>query len=163
MNDVKSPRADETKFEGCRTIDSLVTAGARRMIVAATEAEVLAFIESHSSSRDEEGHRAAVRNGYLPARSVSKGAGSIATKAPRARDLRRIGQSQRKSRQRLQTRQNHREGDDDAMFKSNLSNYSPENNSEMEFAPKMTPTSSRTRMQPLEVSPKKLFQVIAAA
>lgn len=39
-----------------------------------------------STSKDEEGRCQAIRNGYLPERSIQSGIGDIAVKAPRVRD-----------------------------------------------------------------------------
>ena len=44
-------------------IDQIVREGARRMLAAALQAEVDAYIEQFSGQRDEYGHRLVVRNG----------------------------------------------------------------------------------------------------
>ena len=49
----------ETTYpETSQTLDKLVRAGARRMLIAALEAEVEAYIEQHDHLRDENGSRA---------------------------------------------------------------------------------------------------------
>ena len=60
--------------------------GARQMLAAAVEAEVLAFLARHKSLSDERGRRRVVRNGYLPKRTIQTGLGDIEVKAPRVRD-----------------------------------------------------------------------------
>ena len=48
---------------GGSLIDEIVRDGARRMLAAALEAEVAAYIEAHADQLDEHGHRLVVRNG----------------------------------------------------------------------------------------------------
>ena len=45
-------------------LDEIVREGARRMLAAALEAEVAAFIEAHADERDDDGRRLVVRNGH---------------------------------------------------------------------------------------------------
>ena len=63
--------------------------GARRMLAMAIEAEVEEFVKNHKDLKDEEGHRAIVRNGYLPERNLLTGLGKIPVSAPRVRDRRK--------------------------------------------------------------------------
>lgn len=49
-------------------LQEVLREGARKMLAAAIEAEVSAFIERCGSLRTEEGKAAVVRNGYLPER-----------------------------------------------------------------------------------------------
>jgi hypothetical protein len=51
------------------TLDELVAEGARRMLAAALEAEVDAYVALLAAERDEEGMRLVVRNGHAVARS----------------------------------------------------------------------------------------------
>jgi transposase-like protein len=74
--------------EQSTTLDELVAEGARRMLAAALEAEVDAYVTSLSDERDEEGHRLVVRNGHAVARSLVTGAGPIEVRAPRVDDRR---------------------------------------------------------------------------
>jgi putative transposase len=69
--------------EQSTTLDELVAEGARRMLAAALEAEVDAYVTALSDDRDEEGHRLVVRNGHAVARSLVTGAGPIEVRAPR--------------------------------------------------------------------------------
>lgn len=78
--------AQEAKQEAGSALDRLVCEGARRMLQAALEAEVDAFLEQHESRRDESGRRLVVRNGHLPKRAVLTGAGPLEVAQPRVRD-----------------------------------------------------------------------------
>lgn len=60
--------------------------GARQMLAAAVDAEVLAFLAQHESLSDAHGRQRVVRNGYLPKRTIQTGLGDIAVQAPRVRD-----------------------------------------------------------------------------
>ncbi len=64
--------------EARSALDEIVREGARRMLQAAIEEEVAAYIEVHENLRDEHGHRLVVRNGHMPEREVLTGAGRIA-------------------------------------------------------------------------------------
>ena len=70
------------------TLDELVAEGARRMLAAALEAEVDAYVSSFAEERDDQGHRLVVRNGHAVARSLVTGAGPIEVRAPRVDDRR---------------------------------------------------------------------------
>ena len=79
------------------TLDELAREGARRMLVAALEAEVAAYLEEHQQERDELGYRLVVRNGKAQARKLTLGAGTVELQAPRIDDRRvdPAGQRQR--------------------------------------------------------------------
>ena len=70
------------------TLDELVAEGARRMLAAALEAEVDAYVTSFADERDDQGHRLVVRNGHANSRSLVTGAGPIEVQAPRVDDRR---------------------------------------------------------------------------
>ena len=70
------------------TLDELVAEGARRMLAAALEAEVDAYVTALATERDDQGHRLVVRNGHAVARSLVTGAGPIEVLAPRVNDRR---------------------------------------------------------------------------
>jgi transposase-like protein len=70
------------------TLDELVAEGARRMLAAALEAEVDAYVDSFTGEVDDQGHRLVVRNGHAVARSIVTGAGPIEVQAPRVDDRR---------------------------------------------------------------------------
>ena len=69
-------------------LDEIVREGARRMLAAALQAEVDAYIDAHTDDRDERGRRLVVRNGTPEPRSITTGAGSIEIEAPRVNDRR---------------------------------------------------------------------------
>jgi putative transposase len=60
--------------------------GAQRMLAAAIEAEVGAFLERFRSEKTSDGRQRMVRNGHLPRRSLQTGVGAVAVKVPRVRD-----------------------------------------------------------------------------
>jgi putative transposase len=74
--------------ELARSLDDLAREGARRMLAAALEAEVAAYIERHRDERDEDGHARVVRNGKARPRQVTVGSGTIEIAAPRVNDRR---------------------------------------------------------------------------
>jgi transposase-like protein len=69
-------------------LDQLVREGARRMLAAALEAEVDAYLAVHAAERDERGRRLVVRNGHAREREVTTAAGAIPVRAPRVDDRR---------------------------------------------------------------------------
>ncbi|MGW9031101.1 IS256 family transposase [Streptomyces sp. NPDC055722] len=79
--------ADGTTETGS-LIDDIVREGARRMLAAALEAEVNAYIAELADQRDEHGRRLVVRNGYHQPRKVTTAAGAVEVKAPRVNDKR---------------------------------------------------------------------------
>jgi transposase-like protein len=69
-------------------IDQIVREGARRMLAAALQAEVNAYIEQFADLRDENGRRLVVRNGTAETRTVLTSAGAVEVTAPRVNDKR---------------------------------------------------------------------------
>ena len=69
-------------------LDQLVREGARRMLAAALEAEVDAYLAAHAAERDEHGRRLVVRNGHARERRVTTAAGAVPVRAPRVDDRR---------------------------------------------------------------------------
>jgi len=69
-------------------IDEIVREGARRMLAAALQAEVAAYIAAHAEEVDEQGRRLVVRNGYAEPRRVLTSAGAVEVKTPRVNDKR---------------------------------------------------------------------------
>jgi transposase-like protein len=74
--------------DGGSLIDEIVREGARRMLAAALEAEVAAYIAAHVGEVDEQGRRLVVRNGHAVAREVLTSAGAVTVQAPRVNDKR---------------------------------------------------------------------------
>jgi len=56
------------------------------MLQAAIETEVQDFLGHHSDRVDPDGRRQVVRNGYLPSRELTTGAGRLEVRQPRVRD-----------------------------------------------------------------------------
>jgi transposase-like protein len=69
-------------------LDELAREGARRMLAAALEAEVDAYLAAYATERDEGGRRLVVRNGHARRREVATVAGTIPVRAPRVDDRR---------------------------------------------------------------------------
>jgi transposase-like protein len=83
---------------GGSLIDEIVREGARRMLAAALEAEVAAYIAAHVDELDERGRRLVVRNGHAEPRQVLTSSGAVEVVAPRVNDKRvdeAIGERQR--------------------------------------------------------------------
>ncbi|MBW5249664.1 IS256 family transposase [Streptomyces poriferorum] len=79
---------DGTTAKGPSLIDEIVREGARRMLAAALEAEVNAYIAEFAGERDGNGRRLVVRNGFHQPRQVTTAAGVVEVKAPRVNDKR---------------------------------------------------------------------------
>jgi hypothetical protein len=69
-------------------LDELVREGARRMLAAALEVEVDAYLAAHAAERDARGQRLVVRNGHARQREVLTAAGGVQVRAPRVDDRR---------------------------------------------------------------------------
>jgi putative transposase len=69
-------------------LDEIVREGARRMLAAALEDEVAAYIAAHAAELGEDGRRLVVRNGHARPREVTTVAGAVAVRAPRVNDKR---------------------------------------------------------------------------
>jgi putative transposase len=80
--------AAQDEVDGRSVLDEIAREGARRMLVAALETEVAAYLEAHRDERDDDGHALVVRNGKGRTRKVTVGSGTIAVSAPRVNDRR---------------------------------------------------------------------------
>jgi putative transposase len=69
-------------------LDEVVREGARRMLAAALEAEVEAYLAAFADQVDERGRRLVVRNGHARPRPVTTAAGAVEVVAPRVNDKR---------------------------------------------------------------------------
>ena len=85
---VVGDEAVEDGVDGRSLLDEIAHEGARRMLVAALETEVAAYLEAHRDERDEDGHALVVRNGKGRTRKVTVGTGTIPVSAPRVNDRR---------------------------------------------------------------------------
>ncbi|MER5545396.1 IS256 family transposase [Streptomyces sp. NPDC002589] len=79
---------DGATQSGGALLDEIVREGARRMLAAALEAEVNAYIAELADERDGKGRRLVVRNGYHQPREVTTAAGVVEVKALRVNDKR---------------------------------------------------------------------------
>ena len=68
--------------DGRSLLDEIAREGARRMLVAALETEVTAYLEAHREERDAEGHALVVRNGKGRTRQETVGVGTISVETP---------------------------------------------------------------------------------
>jgi transposase-like protein len=82
------PAAAPAGLVGGSLIDEIVRDGARRMLAAALEAEVAAYIAAQADQIDERGRRLVVRNGHARPREVLTSAGAVEVVAPRVNDKR---------------------------------------------------------------------------
>jgi transposase-like protein len=80
--------ASDADPTGGSLIDEIVRDGARRMLAAALEAEVAAYLAAHADQLDEQGRRLVVRNGHAKPRQVLTSAGAVPVAAPRVNDKR---------------------------------------------------------------------------
>ena len=83
----EEPTPAETTSGGS-LIDEIVCDGARRMLAAALEAEVAAYVAAHADQLDENGRRLVVRNGRAQSRQVLTSSGAVEVCAPRVNDKR---------------------------------------------------------------------------
>ncbi len=67
-------------------LSDLVRQGARQIIAQAVEAELSEFLGQYQGLKDDTGRQAVVRNGYLPARTITTGIGEVAVQVPKVRD-----------------------------------------------------------------------------
>ncbi|GLL07239.1 IS256 family transposase [Dactylosporangium matsuzakiense] len=79
---------DGQRREDVSLLDDIVPEGARRMLAAALEAEVDAYLAELAHKRDERDRRLVVRNGHAQPRQVMTSAGAIEVVAPRVNDKR---------------------------------------------------------------------------
>ena len=74
MLKVVGSEAVQDEVDGRSLLDEIAREGARRMLVAALETEVAAYLEAHGDERDDEGHALVVRNGKGRTRKITFGA-----------------------------------------------------------------------------------------
>jgi len=79
---------EQARAELTSGLDELFREGARRMLAAALEAEVEAYIATHAGLVDDRGHRLVVRNGHAPTRTLATGVGQVEVVRPRVDDRR---------------------------------------------------------------------------
>ena len=69
-------------------LDDICRESARRLLAAALEAEVEAYVAQFAGELDDQGHRLVVRNGHAVPRVVTTAAGVVEVQAPRGDDRR---------------------------------------------------------------------------
>ena len=91
--------AEETaRTELSSSVDEICREGARRMLAAALETEVDAYVEALADQLDGNGNRLVVRNGHARPRTITTAAGQIEIRAPRVDDGRVDPQTGERSR-----------------------------------------------------------------
>lgn len=70
------------------TWDALARLGAQRLLKAALEAEVSAYVGAPQEERDAQGRALVVRHGHARGRQVTIGSGTLTVQAPRVDDRR---------------------------------------------------------------------------
>ena len=70
------------------SLDEIVRAGARKLLINALDLEVEEYLKSTRDWKDENGHQVVVRNGKGKRRKITTGAGTFDIQAPRINDKR---------------------------------------------------------------------------
>ena len=70
------------------SLEQVLKTGAGKLLQQAIENEVIEYIDTHKSLKDENNRQLVIRNGYLPERSIQTGLGPLPIKQPRVRDKR---------------------------------------------------------------------------
>jgi len=78
----------QVKEESKTALEAIIQEGARSLLQEAIRNEVAEYINRFQHTRDAEGHRLVVRNGFLPEREIVTGVGPLRVKQPRVRDRR---------------------------------------------------------------------------
>jgi putative transposase len=86
-NDEPIRAKNQVKEEGS-LLEDIIREGARKLLQAAIENEVSAYIDLFKEVKDDRGRRMVVRHGSLPARFILTGIGPLSVKQPRVRDKR---------------------------------------------------------------------------
>ncbi|MEL7054160.1 MAG: IS256 family transposase [Cyanobacteria bacterium J06588_5] len=84
----KTPETSESFNDA---LSELLRQGARQIIAQAVEAELNEFLAQYQGLREASGRRGVVRNGYLPARTVTTGLGEVEVQVPKVRDRTKSG------------------------------------------------------------------------
>jgi transposase-like protein len=76
-------------------LGAVLRIGAQKLLAQAIDAEVAEWIEGHRDIRDLEEHRQVVRNGFMPARTITTGVGPVGVQQPRVHDRRPPGEKEK--------------------------------------------------------------------
>ncbi|MEL6606414.1 MAG: IS256 family transposase [Cyanobacteria bacterium J06614_10] len=79
----KTPETSESFSDA---LSDLIRSGAQQIIAQAVEAELSELLNTYKDLRDSSGRQAVVRNGYLPARTITTGVGEVEVQVPKVRD-----------------------------------------------------------------------------
>lgn len=79
---------EQASTEVGSALEDVLREGARQMLQAAIEGEVVEYVAAHQGVRDADGRRLVVRNGYLPERDLVTGIGPVKVRQPRVHDRR---------------------------------------------------------------------------
>ncbi len=90
----RSPAGEESSE--LLPLDEIARTGAKRMLMAALEAEAADYVERRRQERDPAGQALVVRNGRARARKLTLGAGTVEVRAPRVNDRRRDADGRRR-------------------------------------------------------------------
>ncbi len=90
-NDVSIMPLPESKD----VLTEVLRLGAQKLLAQAIETEVADWIDQHQHLQDHANHRQVVRNGHLPARTISTGVGPVEVKQPRVHDRRLAGEAEK--------------------------------------------------------------------
>jgi transposase-like protein len=76
-------------------LEAVLRQGARRMLLAAVEAEADEYVALHAACRNDAGQRQVTRNGHARERTIVTGLGAMKVQAPRVEDRRRDERGQK--------------------------------------------------------------------
>lgn len=83
------------RAESTNPMEVILREGARQMLQHAIEAEVIAYVSSHSDQVDDRGRKQVVRNGWHPPRHLQTGLGNLEIQRPKVHDRRVDDQGRR--------------------------------------------------------------------
>jgi putative transposase len=81
--------------QGKDVLGEVLRVGAQKLLAQAIDTEVAEWIDQHRHVHDLEGHRQVVRNGSMPARTITTGVGPIEVQQPRVHDRRPPGEKEK--------------------------------------------------------------------
>ncbi|PZO15655.1 MAG: IS256 family transposase [Leptolyngbya foveolarum] len=79
-------KTPETPENFSDALSALIRSGAQQIIAQAVEAELNELLGEYQAVKDDSGRQAVVRNGYLPARTITTGVGEVEVQVPKVRD-----------------------------------------------------------------------------
>jgi len=79
-------KTPESKESFSDALSGLLRQGAGQIVAQAVEAELNEFLSQYQGLKDNSGRQAVVRNGYLPARTITTGIGEVSVQVPKVRD-----------------------------------------------------------------------------